>query len=185
VCPGPGSGHLSVLDAGRGAVVRGDLSLGRWLISGWCSYILRVSAPAIVVPGSGGLIETSSDYVRSMVLGAGSTHACPPQPRQALSASGGRPQIGRKRLSRRLTAPDVQVTAAGDRSSGEPRLAFGVHQVAQALGISRKLVAHMILTGELQTAKPGHRRPNSDKAMQDPRTQAASPPAKRGTLRAA
>jgi excisionase family DNA binding protein len=43
-------------------------------------------------------------------------------------------------------------------SSGEPRLAFGGQEVADALGVSRELVKHMIRTGDLPSAKLGRRR---------------------------
>jgi hypothetical protein len=41
------------------------------------------------------------------------------------------------------------MTAASDWSPGEPRLTFGVQEVADALGVSRELVKHMIRTGQL------------------------------------
>jgi len=49
------------------------------------------------------------------------------------------------------------VTAASERSSAEPRLAFGVQEVADALGVSRELVKHMIRTGQLPSGKLGRR----------------------------
>jgi excisionase family DNA binding protein len=58
------------------------------------------------------------------------------------------------------------VTATSDRSSGEPRLAFGVQEVADALGVSRELVKHMIRTGELPSVKLGRRRLISRKALE-------------------
>ena len=51
-------------------------------------------------------------------------------------------------------------------SSGEPRLAFGVQEVADALGVSRELVKHMIRTGELPSVKLGRRRLISRKALE-------------------
>jgi excisionase family DNA binding protein len=47
------------------------------------------------------------------------------------------------------------MTAASHRSPGEPRLAFGVQEVADALGVSRELVKHMIRTGQLPSVKLG------------------------------
>ena len=58
------------------------------------------------------------------------------------------------------------MTATSDRSSGEPRLAFGVQEVADALGVSRELVKHMIRTGELPSVKLGRRRLISRKALE-------------------
>jgi len=58
------------------------------------------------------------------------------------------------------------VTATSDRSSGEPRLAFGVQEVADALGVSRELVKDMIRTGELPSVKLGRRRLISRKALE-------------------
>jgi excisionase family DNA binding protein len=58
------------------------------------------------------------------------------------------------------------VTATSDRSSGEPRLAFGVQEAADALGVSRELVKHMIRTGELPSVKLGRRRLISRKALE-------------------
>jgi excisionase family DNA binding protein len=58
------------------------------------------------------------------------------------------------------------VTATSDRSAGEPRLAFGVQEVADALGVSRELVKHMIRTGELPSVKLGRRRLISRKALE-------------------
>ena len=51
-------------------------------------------------------------------------------------------------------------------SSGEPRLAFGIQEVADALGVSRELVKHMIRTGELPSVKVGRRRLISRKALE-------------------
>ena len=58
------------------------------------------------------------------------------------------------------------MTATSDRSSGEPRLAFGVQEVADALGVSRELVKDMIRTGELPSVKLGRRRLISRKALE-------------------
>jgi excisionase family DNA binding protein len=58
------------------------------------------------------------------------------------------------------------VTTASDRSPGEPRLAFGVQEVADALGVSRELVKHMIRTGQLPSVKLGRRRLISRKALE-------------------
>ena len=58
------------------------------------------------------------------------------------------------------------MTATSDRSPGEPRLAFGVQEVADALGVSRELVKHMIRTGELPSVKLGRRRLISRKALE-------------------
>jgi excisionase family DNA binding protein len=58
------------------------------------------------------------------------------------------------------------VTAASERSSAEPRLAFGVQEVADALGVSRELVKHLIRTGQLPSGKLGRRRLISRKALE-------------------
>jgi excisionase family DNA binding protein len=58
------------------------------------------------------------------------------------------------------------VTTTSDRGSGEPRLAFGVQEVADALGVSRELVKHMIRTGQLPSVKLGRRRLISRKALE-------------------
>ena len=63
-----------------------------------------------------------------------------------------------------MTAP--KPPAASDRGHGEPRLAFGVQEVADALGISRELVKHMIRTGQLPSVKAGRRRLISRKALE-------------------
>jgi excisionase family DNA binding protein len=57
------------------------------------------------------------------------------------------------------------MTAASGRSPGEPRLAFGVQEVADALGVSRELVKHMIRTGQLPSVRPGRRRLASRNAL--------------------
>ena len=62
--------------------------------------------------------------------------------------------------------PEAQLTATSDRSPGEPRLAFGVQEVADALGVSRELVKHMIRTGELPSVKLGRRRLISRTALE-------------------
>jgi excisionase family DNA binding protein len=58
------------------------------------------------------------------------------------------------------------VTTTSDHRSGEPRLAFGVQEVADALGVSRELVKHMIRTGQLPSVKLGRRRLISRKALE-------------------
>ena len=58
------------------------------------------------------------------------------------------------------------MTATSDRNPTEPRLAFGVQEVADALGVSRELVKHMIRTGELPSVKLGRRRLISRKALE-------------------
>jgi excisionase family DNA binding protein len=55
---------------------------------------------------------------------------------------------------------------AADTSPGEPRLAFGVQEVADALGVSRELVKHMIRTGQLPSVKLGRRRLISRTALE-------------------
>jgi excisionase family DNA binding protein len=59
-----------------------------------------------------------------------------------------------------------KLPAASDGSPGEPRLAFGVQEVADALGVSRELVKHMIRTGQLPSVKAGRRRLISRKALE-------------------
>jgi excisionase family DNA binding protein len=58
------------------------------------------------------------------------------------------------------------VTAGNGQSSDEPRLAFGVQEVADALGVSRELVKQMIRTGKLPSVKLGRRRLISRKALE-------------------
>jgi excisionase family DNA binding protein len=58
------------------------------------------------------------------------------------------------------------VTAASSRSPGEPRLAFGVQEVADALGVSRELVKQMIRTGQLPSVELGRRRLISRRALE-------------------
>ncbi len=58
------------------------------------------------------------------------------------------------------------VTASSPRSTSEPRLAFGVQEVADALGVSRELVKHLIRTGQLPSVKLGRRRLISRKALE-------------------
>jgi excisionase family DNA binding protein len=57
------------------------------------------------------------------------------------------------------------VIAGSGQSSDEPRLALGVQEVADALGISRELVKQMIRTGKLPSVKLGRRRLISRKAL--------------------
>jgi len=59
-----------------------------------------------------------------------------------------------------------KLPAASERSPSEPRLAFGVQEVADALGVSRELVKHMIRTGQLPSVKAGRRRLISRKALE-------------------
>ena len=84
--------------------------------------------------------------------------ALPSARNQELSAR--RQAVGQQRCRR------CPVTATSDRSSGEPRLAFGVQEVADALGVSRELVKDMIRTGELPSVKLGRRRLISRKALE-------------------
>jgi excisionase family DNA binding protein len=49
------------------------------------------------------------------------------------------------------------MNTASDRSMGEPRLAFGMQEVADALGISREHVEYMIRAGEMPIVKRGRR----------------------------
>jgi excisionase family DNA binding protein len=65
-----------------------------------------------------------------------------------------------------MTARNAPAVPATDRSPGEPRLAFGVQEVADALGVSRELVKHMIRTGQLPSVKLGRRRLISRKALE-------------------
>jgi excisionase family DNA binding protein len=58
------------------------------------------------------------------------------------------------------------VIAGSGRSSDEPRLALGVKEVADALGVSRELVKQMIRTGKLPSVKLGRRRLISRKALE-------------------
>jgi excisionase family DNA binding protein len=58
------------------------------------------------------------------------------------------------------------VIAGSGPSSDEPRLAFGVQEVADALGVSRELVKQMIRTGKLPSVKLGRRRLISRKALE-------------------
>ncbi len=55
--------------------------------------------------------------------------------------------------------------ASSERSSDEPRLALGVQEVADALGVSRELVK-MIRTGRLPSVKLGRRWLISRKALE-------------------
>jgi hypothetical protein len=57
------------------------------------------------------------------------------------------------------------MTGARDHRSGEPRLAFGVQEVADALGVSHELVKHMTRTGEMPMVKRGLRRRPSRNAF--------------------
>jgi excisionase family DNA binding protein len=52
------------------------------------------------------------------------------------------------------------------RKGGEPRLAFGVDELADALGLSRTLIKQMIRTGELPSVKAGRRRLVARKALE-------------------
>ena len=52
------------------------------------------------------------------------------------------------------------MTASNGPSSDVPRLAFGVQEVADALGVSRELVKQMIRTGKLPSVKLGRRETN-------------------------
>jgi excisionase family DNA binding protein len=58
------------------------------------------------------------------------------------------------------------VIAGSGPSSDEPRLALGVQEVADALGVSRELVKQMIRTGKLPSVKLGRRRLISRKALE-------------------
>ena len=60
----------------------------------------------------------------------------------------------------------TEVRSLTAASAGEPRLAFGIQEVADALGVSRELVKHMIRTGELPSVKVGRRRLISRKALE-------------------
>jgi excisionase family DNA binding protein len=58
------------------------------------------------------------------------------------------------------------VIAGSGPSSDPPRLALGVQEVADALGVSRELVRQMIRTGKLPSVKLGRRRLISRKALE-------------------
>ncbi len=65
-----------------------------------------------------------------------------------------------------MTARNAPAVPANDRIPGEPRLAFGVQEVADALGVSRELVKQMIRTGQLPSVKLGRRRLISRKTLE-------------------
>jgi excisionase family DNA binding protein len=59
-----------------------------------------------------------------------------------------------------------RAAAATDPGPREPRLAFGVHELADALGVSRHLVKHMIRTGQRPSVKRRRCRLISRKALE-------------------
>ena len=58
------------------------------------------------------------------------------------------------------------MSAPNERTTSETRLALGVQEVADALGVSRELVKQLIRTGELPSVKLGRRRLISRKALE-------------------
>ena len=56
-----------------------------------------------------------------------------------------------------LQSARAEAAAGKTPAEAEPRLAFGVQEVADALGVSRELVKHMIRTGQLPSVKLGRR----------------------------
>jgi excisionase family DNA binding protein len=62
-----------------------------------------------------------------------------------------------------MTAPDLHVSPISQAEPGNEhlrvkRLAYSPEEAAEALGISRHLVYHLLRTGQLRSRKAGNRR---------------------------